>query len=462
MVTFVFIVASSLIRATYFPEGDIFWGARNGLDTLRTGINIFQPDTWNLLTIGEEWSPNSWLWNVLLGGSYLMFGDYGFLLLTMLTNIAAYSFLWKYLQQLRIAPLTASIIVVGCWFIMNIFMNGRSNTADFLILAIFLYVCRKLINKPIPLLIISFLLTALWMNLHMTGIAATLIFPAVMYAMMYGEKTREKLLRASHVLLSTLAALPLTPYGMQGLFKVTLVKNESKGLIAEWSNVFSLPEANSGILLLLVISLGASIFIFRKKQFLYGLLMVALIYGTYDTIRLTPFLLTALLGSLVFWEDFQMQLPAWTKNTRMITSGALLTLTLGLCMVSLVSASRVISDPQTMFPVMRSEISLIPANSRVAASQDAGSALILFRPDVLVTLDGRNDLIGQERFMEASNILYSDDPEMLANWIDKHEIDVVFVEDSSTAGAEIIDNNMQSMKWEIRTNGTGAVAYTKK
>ena len=461
-IAFVFIVASSLIRSTFFPEADILWGARNGMDTLRTGIHIFQPDTWNILTLGEEWSPNSWLWNVLLGVAYQLFGNYGFLLLTLVTNVAAYGFLWGYLQKLRMPPLAAFAVLIGCWFIMNQFMNGRSNTADFLILTLFLYLCGQFLHKRIILLITAFLLTVLWMNLHMTGVAAVIVFPAAVYAMMHTENIRKRLLQTTFVLLSALLALPLTPYGVEGLIKVSLVQNESKGLIREWSNVFSSPGDNTGILFLLAGSLIAGFFIFKQRQLLYGILTVTLIYGTYDTIRLTPFLLTVVLASLVFWEGRTYQLHPRLKSLPVSVFALLVIATIAMSVISVMSLSRVVVDDESMFYVTSSELSLIPENARAAVSQDAGSAIILYRPDVLVTLDGRNDLIGMERFIEASNILYSDDSAEVGAWLDEHDINAVFVEDSSTTGAAVIESNMEALGWDVRTNGTDAAVYVKR
>lgn len=462
IIAFVFIVMSSLIRATFFPEADIFWGARNGMDILNNGIHIFQPDRWNLLTQGEEWSPNSWLWNVLLGGAYKLFGNYGFLLLTLMTNIAAYSFLWGYLQKLRIPPLTAFPVLIGCWFIMNMFMNGRSNTADFLILAAFLYWSKHSLNNWPRLLITSFLLTVLWMNLHLTGVAAVIVFPVVVYAMNYAEELRRRVLLSISILLSALIALPLTPYGLEGLVKVSMVKNESKGLITEWSNVFFLPGANAGILFLLGVSVIAMAFIVRKKQFIYGLITLGLIYSTYDTIRLTPFLLTVILGSLAFWrwEDYHLR-QTWKILPAMVM-GLLTVVTLGLTVVGGMSMARVFENSESMFPVSSEALDLIPENSRAAVSQDVGSAIILFRPDVLVTLDGRNDLIGADRFVEASNILYADDPQDVSKWLEKHDINSVFVQDSQAIGMDRIQKNMTALGWVENINNTTSISYVRK
>jgi hypothetical protein len=300
------------------------------------------------------------------------------------------------------------------------------------------------------------------MNLHMTGIAAALVFPAVVYAMLHRENIRKKLLQASLVLISTLIALPLTPYGLDGLIKVSMVRNESKGLITEWSNVFFLPLAsNMGILFLLAVALVVIFFIFKQKQFLYGLLTVALIYGTYDTIRLTPFLLTVMLAALAFLEVNTFRLHPRLVSLPVITSWLLLVATLTISALSVLHLSRVISDDESMFPVSSKELALIPENSRAAVTQDVGSAIILFRPDVLVTLDGRNDLIGAERFVEASNILYSMNSAEVSAWLNENDINAVFIADSSAVGADIIADNMKTLGWDVRTNETDASAYTR-
>lgn len=462
VMTFVFIFAVSLRRATVFPEGDIFWGARNGIDILHHGLHIFQPDTWNLLTLGEEWSPNSWLWNVVLGGAFLAFGNYGFLVVTLITNIAAFVFLWGYLQKLRMPPLAAFLTLIASLAIITMFMNGRSNTADFLILTAFLYLGKHFLQRFIPLLIIAFVLTVLWLNLHLTGIAAAVVFPAVIYAMLHQENIKTRFIKAFAVLLSVLVAFPLTPYGFSGLIKVSMVQNESKGLITEWSNVFSLPGANFGILFLLAVSLVICYAIFRQKQFLYGFLTVALIYGTYDTIRLTPFLLTIILGAFVFWEGKSIVLHPRIVGLSVPVSWMLVGVTLITSALGGISGTKALVNPENMFYITGKELSLIPQNSRAAVTQDAGSAIIFFRPDVLVTMDGRNDLIGAKRFVEAANILYSDDSAEVEKWLKAHDINTVFVEDSTASGADIIQKNMTELGWELRTNETRAVVYIKR
>lgn len=462
---FIFIVAASLTRSTFFPEGDIFWGARNGIETLQNGIQMFQADRWNLQTLGEEWSPNSWLWNVLLGVFFRAFGNFGFLLLTLITNIAAYGFFWAYLQRLRIAPLTAFFILVGCWSVMDVFMTGRSNTVDVLILAVFLYLAHRLRKKLVPLLITCFFLTVLWMNLHLTGIAAAVIFPPIMYAMLHSERTGKRLKAAIATLGVVLPAFLLTPFGLEGLLKVSLVENASRDFILEWSNVFAYPEANIGIMILLLGSILACLFIFKTKQFLYGIATIALIYGTYDTIRLAPFLLAIVLGALVFTEGKSLSVPHWLRDSGELMEKLLLVLVIGivtvLSVISVINLSRVVVKDDTMFVLQKEELSLIHMDARVASDPSEGSALILYRPDVLVSLDGRNDLLGKQRYYEASNILYSSDLGELKSWLDKYNIDTVLIGNTKDKGSELIQANMEKLDWIKKTNKTDGIVYVK-
>lgn len=455
-----FIVVVSLLRAVSFQEGDIFWGARNGIETLEHGIEIWQVDTWNFQTLGEEWSSNSWLWNVALGGFYQAFGNYGFFLLTLITNMLAYGFLWSYLQKLRIAPLTALSTLMGCWVVMTMFMNGRSNTADLAILAIFLYLSLTLAKKPVWLLASAFLLTVLWLNLHLTGVAAVGLFPALVYAMLYQEEQKKRLSISVLTMCATFVALPLTPFGLQGLLKVSLVQSESKDLIIEWSSVFSNVGANTGIIFLLISSLVLVFFTFWQRQFVYSAFLLVLIYGTADMIRLAPFLLIATLGAYVFFADKENVIPEKYRDLKRPFTYLLIVVTLILTIISGFSLARIIEDDQKMFYISSEELSLIPAHSRVALSQDAGSMAILYRPDVLVSLDGRNDLLGRERYIEASNIRYAQNLNQLEKWLTAHDVDTVFVE-SNDVGADVIDSNMQKLKWVKRTNSTRAFVYTK-
>jgi hypothetical protein len=127
-----------------------------------------------------------------------------------------------------------------------------------------------------------------------------------------------------------------------------------------------------------------------------------------------------------------------------------------------ISVSKAIDNPENMFYITTKQLNLIPQNSRAAVTQDAGSAIIFFRPDVLVTMDGRNDLIGAKRFVEAANILYSDDSAEVESWLKAHDINTVLVEDSTAAGADIIQKNMTELGWEPRTNETYAIVYVKR
>lgn len=92
------ILGISLVRASKIPEVDVLWAARNGKNILNGGSIPNPADEWNFLTLGETWSPNSWLWNVI---TYLFssIGEIGFWLLVFLSNIIIYLLISLFLKN---------------------------------------------------------------------------------------------------------------------------------------------------------------------------------------------------------------------------------------------------------------------------------------------------------------------------------------------------------------------------
>lgn len=132
-----------------------------------------------------------------------------------------------------------------------------------------------------------------------------------------------------------------------------------------------------------------------------------------------------------------------------------------LSVISVINLSRVVVKDDTMFVLQKEELSLIHMDARVASDPSEGSALILYRPDVLVSLDGRNDLLGKQRYYEASNILYSSDLGELKSWLDKYNIDTVLIGNTKDKGSELIQANMEKLDWIKKTNKTDGIVYVK-
>lgn len=441
----IFITGVSLFRASFLPEVDILWGARNGGDLLRNGVTLFTPDTWNAITLGEEWAPNSWLWNVVLYASFTAFGTAGFFILTAVTNFLTYLCFWLTLKASRLTPTWQFIGLFLIWAVTVQFLNGRSNTVDFLILGVFLLGVGKLRTvTKLPLKVglyslLSFVITALWMNLHLTALAAVAVFPAVVYIHHYNYVFKKKILFAAASFVGVLLAIPLTPFGIKDLVKVSQVTNESKDFFIEWSNVFATGTPNWAVIAVVIFGAIMALVALQHKQWVIAAMLVVLCYFTFDTIRFTPFLLIFILASLRMVNRWKLPYRRYVQTVTILVTVAML----GVGIYSTVKAT---TDWNSILPVDPASFSDIPPNAVVATDQDSGGTLLLYRPDVHVTLDGRNDLMGKERFVESSNILFSDDLNNIEDWLQEYDVDTVFVEDPESYNS--IVENMDELGWQ--------------
>jgi len=448
------ILSVSLARASSLGGTDIFWSARNGGDILQSGqVQVFINDMWNVTALGEQWSPNSWLWNVLLHVSYSLLGTAGFVVLTFITNTAIFALVWVFMKQNQVPVAWQFFIMVGSWFVILPYTNGRSNTVDFLILAAFLVAAKKLSDSPHWLVkwgvvVVSFAFSVLWINFHLTGILAVVLFPMVVYGI-----TKRYLLSAVAAG-AALVALPLSPFGVEALLKVSTVQNASKGYFYEWSNVFSGGQINYAAALALIIALVFMIVLLRQKQFLYAFGVAVLAYIAYDMIRISPYLWLVMIAGISM-----IKLKAFTKFVWPAAVGVITVMVFG---AGLVTGFKTVMDPETALPVDPSTFQDIPLNSIVASTNDAGNELILYRPDVLVTLDGRNDLLGKERYSESNNMFWEEDEQALEAWLSEYNIDAVFIPAGrgEKYSYDVIARNMESLGWNkiVRDN---AVTFTK-
>jgi hypothetical protein len=446
------ILSISFARASNLGGTDIFWSARNGGDILNSGtVQVFISDVWNVTALGEQWSPNSWLWNVVLYGSYTSFGTAGFVILTFVANVAIFSLIWVFMKQHQIPAVWQFLIMVGSWIVILPYTNGRSNTVDFLILALFLVLVKVLYRSTRPLAIwwlagVSFTLSVLWINFHLTGILAVALFPVIVYAI-----TKRYLLSAV-VFVTALLALPLSPFGIGPLVKVSTVQNASKDFFYEWSNVFAGGQVNYAAALSLLVASVLLIIILKQKQYLYAFAVVVLMYLAYDMIRISPYLwLVVLAGvSMITFKVF----------TGFIWPTAVGIITVMVLIVGGFTSSPTITNVNNALPVNPGTFQDIPLDATVMSTSDASNELILFRPDVLVALDGRNDLLGKKRYTQSTNMFYEKEPAVLEDWLSENHINTVFVPDRHNSQYRTIIENMDDLGWK-ETVRHDAVTFIK-
>jgi len=442
----ILITSFSLIRASYFPETDVLWGARNGEELVKNGFHVYIADTWNLTTLGRVWSPNSWLWNVILFLFYHAFGTVGFVILTAITNFLTYLFIFLTARKLKVPATWQFLILIASWVVLTAYMNGRSNAADVLILTGFVYLSSFLrFKNPFitasSIIVGSFLIQVLWLNIHLTAILGLVLLPAITFILQKGKPFWNKAGLAVASLIGTASAMLVSPFGLEGLAKTLQTRNESVNFFVEWSNIFYTGEPNWPVIIMLLIGVGLSVYLFTQKQYLVVALFAVFIYESYTAIRFAPYLLVLSLACLVYikrWSE-----PKWFSLLKFVG----IVISVIIMVVALGVGAKAVINPNSTVPVNPILFKEIPQNAHVATTWRSSAELILYRPDTKIIIDGRNDFIGKKQYKEANDVFAKTSTLYIKNWFAKYDIDTVFVPDSSLPEYENIIKQMKKLGW---------------
>lgn len=451
-----FILGVSFHRASHLPEGDVFWSARNGMDTITFGLKVFIPDEWNVQTLGEIWSPNSWLWNVLLGGFYVTFSTLGFFLLVFIGNLLVYTMVWALTVRFKLHPLLQFYSVFFAWGSLNVYLNGRANMADIIIVLVYALMLAYLLlperrigsRKMVFLLTVTFLFSLLWMNMHLTGVVAFVVFPLIAVAFLNHEVLRRKLGVAAAVAVVSAAGSFITPFGVEGILKVLLVQDESSGFFLEWANVLNAGPLTWGVVLTVIVGVVVGWAAYRDYSFVYTLGIIGFSVASLTVVRFQVFLaLLIIVGFMYLKEEFPLN---FNPASGFLSALAVL-IAIIMIFVGFFSTIRVLQNPNNILPADPNTFGGIPVGSVVAAPVAESGVLILYRDDSLVTLDGRNDLLGRERFVEATNFFYLTDPEEAELWLQETGVTSVYLPDATQYQGTV--EVMEELGWAEVTIG---------
>lgn len=437
-VIFLFILGASTIRGFFLPEADVFWQTRAGQDTINSG-HIPSVDTWNWLLNGKEWLPNSWLWNVVLAGIYNTLGVVGLGLFSAALTAATLILINRTLTLLNVTNiLNRTAILLISILALLIWLTARPQQVDYLLLLTFMALVlrfKKLNGYWFAL--ISLGLSATWMNFHLTAPLAVFLFPAV-YWVATTRPFKKKWLQLIAITIATAAGTLATPFGLDGITKTLLVVDQSRNIIPEW---MSIPHSDgletSAIIAVAFFGLGFIAFALRQKQWVFAVFLLILTIMSYQAVRFSPFLvLFALLGSQFIPE-------IKTKQLKLATTCLLVFVSL-FAGAGLVSAVNQLTHPNRITIIDPTDFDQVPKNSRMLTLPTGGGISELVRPDVSASLDGRNDIIGQDRIIRIAQLFYTDSATKVRGWLNSNKVDSVFVLNDRTYK---ISTTMKTLGW---------------
>lgn len=305
--------------------------------------------------------------------------------------------------KLKATPLMTAIFLTFGTVLVFPVLTLRASILDYLFIILILTYTPAIVrfllrNEKTLLITFTFIVfvCAVGVNLHLTWPLVALAFLLTAFACIK-IVTRDWVLTLKLTLFLTSAAiigLLCSPLNYTLFTHALTTASVSTDYISEWE-----PTWNYFWLLpFLFVTFYASVYFYRQKVTRYLTLPVLfLTFLSFTAVRFSPYAVTI---SVVFLACVCSKSKLSRLATILLTSVLVVlnSLILILFTVGNRDALEQITNP--------AEVSALPANCRLFASPTHSGAVILFRPDVKVFIDGRNDYWGQ-RYKVVSDVLKS-------------------------------------------------------
>lgn len=384
-------------RAEALPDTDVYWGARAGLETLRSG-QIPGTDHYSWTAHGAQWISNSWAWNVVLGMAYGTAGFFGFAVLTLLIGAVAGLTVARFARWAGAPPVQSMMVFAGLGSAILVSSPRAavvSTLAVTLIPPLLGEIASGVLRRVTPAALKLFALQVAWMNLHSGAVIGPVII-AVGGAGYLASFRRDAHISGRRIcglgatVLLAAAGCAVTPSGWGGMTHVLAVREASAGLIAEW-----MPPGLGSVmqvlgLLAIPVALSAMYVAWRWRRL--DLVAVVLVVGiaSVSAVRFMP--MVVILGSPML-SDVLGRLNVRPHMARRIVA-------CGCAAIAVVAVAKLPTAPTRQRDLASTDlIARLPTGCRLVNDYDVGGAVILLRPDVQVSVDGRNDIYGRAALM---------------------------------------------------------------
>jgi hypothetical protein len=357
---------------------------------------------------GHAWHPNAWAFDAAAGGAYRLGGWLGVSLLRLVLLGAIIAAAWLASGRLTDSRWARALAVFLAGALLPPFSALRPQLASFGLLLVCLHLTRHTLTvaRPLPALALLAATVALWADVHgvvVVGAAAVVAASAGYVAERVAidrASVAAAARRAGLTALVAVAASCMSPYGWTVWTYAVHTRAASRN-IQEWQHP-SLHAADD-VFLFAVIVLALLWGLLRRGQQPWRELLPALVLTALaaDAVRNEPLALLAavplLAGAL---EGVGGAMPLWLSNR--LPRALSPTVAFAGLVVTVLAFGWFVRDGAAgldltrlrprAFPV-RSAAAL-PSGCRLLNEYDQGGYLILARPDIPVSQDGRNDLYG--------------------------------------------------------------------
>jgi len=392
-----------VVRAGVLSEGDTFWEIRVGLLTIAHHA-IPATDTFSWTMHGKPYSQNSWGFDVLAAIAYRLGGLPGAAVLCALITLGMIALVLALARTLGATATASAIIVFLASPLLIAWLTARPQLVDYTVVPALILLLRGIERERhrwAPVVLIG-LLTVAWINLHSAALLAVAIAGASAAVMFVLARRDSRWRYAVAATAAAAAGCLANPYGIGVLHEAGQVQASSAGVITEWAP-FDLASPSQD--LMMAAGLAALIIAWRRREAVLLAALVVCMAGSVEAIRFLPFvviLAIPLLAAFVSVPPDPIRRYLTSRRVMFQRCGAL-----GMAAVVVLAAPSLTHigrpDPSTYPAALVADI---PHGCRLFTTDLIGSYVILARPDVLVSLDTRNNLYGTALLVAEERVLH--------------------------------------------------------
>jgi hypothetical protein len=392
-----------IVRAGILSEGDTFWQIRVGLVTI-AHHSIPATDTFSWTVYGKPYFQNSWGFDVLMALAYRLAGLPGAAAFCALITLGIIALVLALARSLGASATAAGIVCLLASPVLALWLTARPQLVDYAAVPALILLLRAIERGRLRWGAVAStgLLTVVWINLHTVALLAVAITGAAA-AMLFVMARRDSRWRYAVAATAAAAAGCLAnPYGIAVLHQASQVQADSVGIISEW-----LPFDPSSPLedLVMAAGLAALVIAWRRRE---GVLMAGLVVclaGAVEADRFEAFvgiLAIPVLAAFVSVPPDPIRRYLTSRRRMFQQCGAL-----GMAAFFVLTAPSLthIGRPyQKTYPAAL--VADVPHGCRLFTTDLLGDYVILARPDVPVSLDGRNNLYGRTLLIAEERVLH--------------------------------------------------------
>jgi hypothetical protein len=395
-------VLIGVIKAESIADPNVLWGIRDGREILSSG-HLPHSDHWSWTVPGKKWTPNSWGWDVVLGGLHRIGGGAALAVLNIVVVVllALGMALRAYRLDARPAAVVAALIIVGGPTLLP-WINDRPQLISYLFVVLLVPAVGPALASSRRRFLLALgglaVLQVVWVNLHFFAIAGPVLIAVAGVGHLL-EQTRhagadavgirEQALRLLAAVLVALAACGATPYGPVVAAKTLAVRNDAVGLIVEWRPAGYATLSQVTGLLAIVAALAAGLHAYRARRWDVAAALGVLAVGCAIACRMAPVAVVVAIPELAA----ALSASLGRARVRVVSLGLGAALVLGGVGLTVADARSFAKlDPASTSPSL---LARLPPGCQLVNDYPLGGAVILFRPDVPVAVDSRTDLYGR-------------------------------------------------------------------